>query len=418
MPTTDHSGETAKQPGVVLDHVKNVSVSIPASTAANQFVTDPYIVVTNGAELVAWDSVPANSGMKGLTVYAEHGTLWNNPFNDSGRPDNTNRFLLVNSAMRWYRRVVNGSTILVATNSVYASQQDFDLADRSTWKTSAILPDGNMSAAPYVLDLTFAAGSIVICDQIRASANRTFPVTITFDDSEYFAGHGDATLMTDNLNVNTIVRGVGLKLYPPAGATWNFITPVTGEGGLVVAGEGTIRFDPQVKYGEPTECPITLGYTGITDIRSGTLVVSDGVLSNAVGRTFKVAGTLDMDGQVLTDAVIITAGGVLRNTTLQRVRFVVGRDGGGTVLPIVLDYANGLTMPGRVVFDFGVETGTPYAKDTVMTVARWTGAQKPDISRWRAENVGEKRGCIFAANDDHTVTARVVSSGGFVLFVR
>lgn len=416
MPTADHSGETAKQPGVVLDHVTGASVTIPTSTAANQFVTDPYIVVTNGASLESWGSVPV--GMNGLTVYAEHGTLGNNPFNYSGRSDNTNRFLLVNSAMRWYRRVINGSTILVASNSVYASQNDFDLADRSTWKTSTIAPEGNMSAAPYMLDLTFAAGSIVMCDKFRASSARTFPVTVTFDDAEYFPGTGDATLMTDNLNIKTVVKGVGLKLYPLANKTWNFITPVTGEGGLVVAGEGTVRFDPQVKYGSAAADPVTLDYTGLTDIRSGALVVSDGALSNVVGRTFKVAGTLDMSGQELADAVITTAGGTIRNATLKRTRFMVGHDGEGAILPIILDYANGLTTVGRTVFDFGVTTGTPYAKGTVFTVARWTGSQKPDVSRFRGENVGGDFGCRFVAKDDGSIEATVASRPGFVMIVR
>lgn len=418
MPVAEHSGEIAKQPGIVLDNVSGVSVSIPASTASNQFVTDPYIVVSNGANLGSWGSVPDGSGMRGLDIRVVNGTLGNNPLNYSGRSDSTNRYLLVDSSMRWYRRVVNGSTILVASNSVYASQNDFDLADRSTWKLSNIQPEGSMSAAPFVLDMTFAAGSIVMCEKIAATSNRTFPVTITFDDAEYFAGQGDATLMTLNLNVKTVVRGKGLKLYPNAGATWNFITPVTGDGEFVVAGEGTVRFDQQMKYGAAAADPVTLAYTGLTDIRAGTLVVSAGAMSNVVGRAFKVAGTLDMDGQTLSEAVVVTAGGTVRDVRLRRARFQVGRDGEGAVLPVVLDYANGLVTSGRTVFDFGVESGRPYPEGTVFTVARWTGTEKPDVSLFRGARVGDGLCCRFAAKDDGTVEATVRLHPGLELIVR
>ena len=182
--------------------------------------------------------------------------------------------------------------------------------------------------------------------------------------------------------------------------------------------EGTFVFDVNTYGGTPREDAATLCYSGMTDVQDGTLVVSENAISNFVGRTFRVAGVLDMSGQTLADAVLATAGGTIRNAALSEPRFVVGFDGEGEALPVVLDYANGFTMSGRVVFDFGAETGAPYAKGTVMTVARWTGAQKPDISRWRAVNVGEGLKCLFDAKDDGTITARIVSGSGLVLFVR
>ena len=276
-------------------------------------------------------------------------------------------------------------------------------------------------------EFVFKRGSRLCCKSIRYTTGTAGTFTnprfdLTFDDSEWFVDDADAEVPSKNMNVNITATGeTGIIFAPPADRTWTLYTTVTGTGGFTKRGAGTLSVVAAKKYSQLLEDARTIQCTGALRVEGGLLQIADGAIDNITGRDVVLAndGVLDYGGMTLAEAVVTTGGGTIRNAALTRPRFVVGFDGEGAALPVGLDYANGLTMSGRVVFDFGAEAGTiPWAKGTVMTVARWTGAQKPDVSRWRAENVGNGCSCIFTANNDGTVSATVIGKPGFMLIYR
>jgi len=154
-------------------------------------------------------------------------------------------------------------------------------------------------------------------------------------------------------------------------------------------------------------------------VQAGTLCFTANSLSNFVGRTFKVAGTLDFGGASVTGAVITTAGGTVRNVTLVKPTFAVEYDASGAPKGITLDGTNGLALDGRVTFDFdnGHAGRVTLPVGTVLTVATWTGA-KPDVARWRGINCGEGMTARFEAKDNGEVVATVCNLPGLMLIIR
>ena len=309
-----------------------------------------------------------------------------------------------------YEMTFDHSTLCYCTNGVEGS---IEMSVRSGWGTD----HGTF---------TFKNGSVLRCQRIlylndeeAASSNPRF--NFTFEDSEWFVADADMDVPSKGINVNIAAAGeTGIIFAPPAERTWTLYTTVTGEGGFTKRGAGTLSVVAARKCKQPLEDTRTIQCTGALRVEGGLLQIADGTIDNISGREVVLAndGVLDYGGMTLANAVVATAGGTIRNATLTQPTFVVGFDGEGAALPVGLDYANGLTVSGRVVFDFGVETGKPWAWGTVMTVARWTGAQKPDVSRWRAENVGDGCSCVFAANNDGTITATVINKRGFLLIYR
>ena len=418
--TVSGSVVNPKEPGLVIDHASvtftSQEMQIGFGLAADKsFARAPYLVVTNGSHLSVRnfnvsEGQPAGAGA--LVFFESSSLSVNQNYANNSGASVTNVYTFV-----------NGSTMFNASSARLEGSVDYSF-NRSGWYGSnsnsvQVVQLGNPGNNPLIR-YAFRNGSRFNSNGFVSLSGGTVakPITVIFDDSEWFPGAGDRTIPTTLCNVTTKLEGSGIVVNPSAGDTWTFNQPMVGEGGFTMKGEGTFVFDVNTYGGTPREDAATLCYSGMTDVQDGTLVVSENAISNFVGRTFRVAGVLDMSGQTLADAVVATAGGTIRNAALSEPRFVVGFDGEGEALPVVLDYANGFTMSGRVVFDFGAETGAPYAKGTVMTVARWTGAQKPDISRWRAVNVGEGLKCLFDAKDDGTITARIVSGSGLVLFVR
>jgi len=415
--TVSGSCANPKEPGLVIDHASvtftSQEMQIGYGLATDKsFARAPYLVVTNGSHLSVRNlnvssSQPAGAG---ASVFFDRSSLSvnQNYANNSGASV-TNVYTFV-----------NGSTMFNTGGAAnLAGSVDYSF-DRSGWygaNSNSVQAVGISNPGKNAfIRYAFRNGSRFNSTGFASTSGQTasYPITVIFDDSEWFAGGGDRTIPTTLCNVTTKLEGSGLVVKPSAGETWTFNQPMVGEGGLAKKGEGTFLFDVNTYGGTPREDAATLCYSGMTDVQDGTLVVSENAISNFVGRTFRVAGVLDMSGQTLADAVVATAGGTIRNAALARPRFVVGFDGEGETLPVVLDYANGLTVSGRVAVDFGVESGTPYAKGTVMTVARWTGVQKPDVSRWRAKNVGQNLTCSFAVDGD-CVKATVTRRSGYVL---
>lgn len=418
--TISGSCANPKEPGLVIDHANVYFTSQELQIgyglqSGKSFSRAPYLVVTNGSNL-SLRNLNVSSGMPAgasSSVYVESSSLSvNQNYANNAGWTVTNVYTFV-----------DGSTMynLGAVNISGSVDYSFDRSGLygSASNSVQIISLASLSGSPLIR-YAFRNGSCFASSGFKTTWNGAagYPINLVFEDSEWYAGSGDKTLPTVLCNVITVLEGDGLTVKPAAGETWTYNQPMTGEGAFVKEGAGAFVFAVNSYAGTPREKSETLCYTGLTDIREGRLVVSQGAVSNFVGRTFRVAGELDMSGGELSGADIVTAGGVLSGAVVKRPRFTVGYDGEGTPLPIVLDFENGLELSGCVFFDFGVTEGTPYPRGTVMTAARWTGSEKPDVSRWRGVNVGDGLICVFTAKDDGSIEATVTDKYGFVLTVR
>jgi len=417
-PTT---AELAAEPKFVLDGTQFSASGheflFGACLSASATATKPELIVTNGAVLTDWMYSASSSSTKpGLAPLAtfDRGTLATQSFlsNGSGAFVVTNRYVFRNGSALYVtaQNMCNGPTVMTFDNSAYAY-------DSLRTPAQALEISSDFAGKGRVLDIAFANGSVFGCIGLKGASTSTVsaPVRLSFDASEWTAGTSSLTLPSVKVDVTTAVTGEGLKLAPAEGYTWTWVGPMVGTGGFVKDGDGTVLFAKRNLRGTETDEP-TLCYEGLTDIRAGVLALAEGSVSNFVGRMFKVAGTLDLQGGSLAGATLVSAGGSVRNGTLVKPTVSVEVDGEGAVVtPLTFDGANGCVLDGRVSFDFGGRGG---ALGSAYTVARWTGT-KPDVSRWRGVNIGDDGlCCTFVANDDGTVTGTVSNKPGMLILVR
>ena len=98
------------------------------------------------------------------------------------------------------------------------------------------------------------------------------PFTVSFDDSYYRWGGGDFNLVmetqagttADPDNFKLEMRGRGMIVEPEEGETLTIAWPLTGEGGFVHDGDGTVVFSNN-----------TYRFSGTCEIKSGTLDLAD-----------------------------------------------------------------------------------------------------------------------------------------------
>lgn len=405
-----------EEPGLVIDHAALVLSSrelyLGAGLAAGQsFATEPYLILTNGAALTTRNFLSTGNGTAypaHVRVKADSSTLNVNQLypNVSGSASVTNDYVFRNGSSFFSSASINvqGSTRFSFDGSGF-------FGGNSNQVAGVQIGQGFGERSGFILSMTFANGSVFKAKPLSftaPTASTEAPVVLTFDDAEWFAGDQDVDLATPNLNVKTVVEGRGVVFAPPTGRTWRMITPITGSGNLVKRGAGEFRFCPQMKYFKAVEAdPVTLAYTGLTDVQEGLLTVESGAAATGARFNTAAAGIVDFGGGELVDAEIGGAG-IFRNGELSGAVLKAGENA-----PL-LDFENGLSLSGRVRVDFGRAADDPLPLGTAITVARWSGT-KPDVSKWRTANAGTGVKCIFAANDDGTITAVPRISGLMII---
>ena len=115
--------------------------------------------------------------------------------------------------------------------------------------------------------LLFRDGSVFRVGTFKLDAlENRYTLTLAFDGAEWQYGAGDYTfnpaLPTTGMDEFFVfeARGKGLILKPEAGTTFTAAYPIGGEGGVVVDGPGTVKFNAN-----------TLKFTGAAEVRQGTL---------------------------------------------------------------------------------------------------------------------------------------------------
>jgi hypothetical protein len=219
------------------------------------------------------------------------------------------------------------------------------------------------------------------------------PFTVSFDDSYYRWGGGDFTLaMESHANSGNPpnpdlfkleMRGRGMIVAPAAGETLTVAWPLTGEGGFVNEGKGTVRFASG-----------TYSFGGVCEVASGTVDLSD-------------AGKLE--------EVKLRGEGTVRGMTASKVRLMAEADENWNVSG--LPTFDGCSAD-NVVVDFG-RTGDSLSNDLPkgIVLGKFTGLAG-DVSRWRVANTGfAKVGGRFSIAADGEVSVDLERKG-LTLIVR
>lgn len=392
-PSATHSAAAA-QPALVLDNAcayfGGTHLVLGTSiVGVNDWVTEPKIVVTNGAALAVNTlrlvGMNSNNPECSPLLYVDGGTVdayYRFEPNQSNYALSKPRGIFVDSNLYAPWTELRKPSSMVFTNSVVCKDMS---------GSGAVFTSMRICEANYVHDWRFCDGSrlylsaVTLADGISPNKQLVF----TFDDSEWipetlsesFAG----TYPDDALTV--VSQGRGLVLSPDEGESWTFDLDLNGEGGFVKRGEGTVVFD------------------GSHALHSGRTVVESGVL--------------DLGGSTWTGRRFGGGDGEFSNGVLQSARIVLDVEDDGESwtaqsTPVFSDCA----FSGIVRVDLGRDAADalslPYRS---LAVARYTGTA-PDVSKWRLVGTGIRRTQGTFTASDGVVYVQAREANMFTVIVR
>ena len=258
------------------------------------------------------------------------------------------------------------------------------------------LVGGTAQIGKLVLDkesagtLRFRNGSVFAAFPYNNQASASHSLTLVFDNAEWRWGGGDKTfsyvsnglgdgVYESNRYIKT--EGTGMILKPDAGCTFRTEVPFSGAGGLVAAGEGTVAFAGN-----------TLRFTGLLDIRSGTV---------------------DLSGASPLDALRVRGPGTLKGGTVGILTIDGTVPGGDSSDAPVLSGVSADT----VVVDFGADGSDPVCVENLL-VATWPAENPPSVRRWKATGTGHERAHVRFACSGGEVRVTVKEDPGLVITVR
>ena len=212
------------------------------------------------------------------------------------------------------------------------------------------------------------------------------PFTVSFDDSYYRWGGGSFTLAMQTMAGTTAdpdkfkleMRGRGMIVEPAVGETLTIAWPLTGAGGFVHNGDGTVAFSNN-----------TYRFSGTCEVKSGTLDLADA-------------------GEV--ESPVFTGGGTVTGLSASRATLRMDADDDWSVAGVVtLDDAS----VGRVFVDFGRTAENPLDASALpvdMLVAKLSGTANSPSFRLRGTGI-RMLGGRFAVNSAGEVRMTVEPRG-------
>lgn len=371
------------QPGLVLDGVKMdvgkdsffLSACVNYLPRQIDFATTPYLILTNGATLAGTgfqverysqaDPCQARVEVDASTLAF---TGWFRPSRGDGSAWRHPSFLFRNGSKCYAGTFITWHDVeMLFDNSI--------LAKNASNAFLSIEPE-NPNIGGSTVGMTFRNGSKFYCSKIvppTASLGSNRPLTFVFDDAEWIPSTGDYTFdWTDSGKVLLAVTNIGLRLDVPSAATWTMNQPLTGNGGIVKSGAGTLTFGTGA-----------LAYAGVTRADEGVVDLGGGMAASVAG-----AGTF-------------------RNGTVAGIR----------VLPDVLPTVEAnVAFAARTKVDLG--RAEPLESMETFDVLRYTGSA-PDVSGFRLKGTGTPNlSGTFAVDAGRGVITCTPTYVGMILIVR
>lgn len=234
----------------------------------------------------------------------------------------------------------------------------------------------------------FANGSTLCVGAFSSLLGNNYSRTFVFDDSTWNVGANDLTLdstvtAVDKFSV-VASAGVGIRLRIASGNTLSFAeVPLTGDGGLVMEGAGTVSFGEGMYQAAGKIVP----QTGLIDfIDAGTLGVltigqGAGTIKGLAATKITLEVEVDDDGNVIGDVPVFDGGSVAK----AYVSF--GRDAGHALEK----------LPENAL------------------IARYTGDVPPAINWRKALDIGEGKASLVVTAANGEIRATAVRTGALIL---
>ena len=403
------------QPSLVVDGAKadfsisSMHVQMSAYAPAGSFNVAPTLSMTNGAEVIMHTFICGRLGniVNYPTVTVDRATWTVTSLRSGYNWNSYPKYFLRNGA------VVNAGTFLCygpsyffVTNSVVRKNADGDC-------TTAEFHSGKCG------EWLFGEGSTLAMSTIKTtSGSPCTGFTLAFDGGTWETG-GSADLFHLYLSTNFTfqTRGTGGLMLPVAGGkTLAVGRAISGDGGIVKTGLGSLAFETQGTWNEAltekTELadPVSLAFDGLLDVREGSVTVASGACRE--GGAYKAAegASVDFGGNSLVGASFAGAG-AFANAAVSGATISVPVEDGVAAAPAF----DGVSFDGPVFVDFARPDDAAGALEGVV-VARFVGSAPADLSKWRGKNVGKGFKATFTASGNEVVAN--VDKFGMTLIVR
>lgn len=445
LPSTGYSGFTVVEGGITLKGTASMTANMPYQTVVGAKVRQTNLNV-NAAMTI--DGCNAYIGGSGEHLFVGYGITTGMP----NKPEFTvinNGYVLVN-ALKTAGDV--GAAVDVQINVLNRGFLDsnwaiqFGIGNSANGKTTVRMSNGVMRCTGTgelsfggALDFVAGSGSAVTqtcttgiifrnnaSGQMRMEGgSRLYYNQIRFENN----GGVNASIQLDNAilqpNANNMtsrtVRATGLGLELLAGgvtvdmssvARHVFNLPIRGTGGLIKTGAGELVF-ADGRTNNVIGPEITAQYTGLTEVRAGTLTVETNGVSNVTRVKVLNGATLNLSNAAITLGTI-EGSGTITNGTLTATLKCTFTDG-ATQADAQPTLANVTTSGFKV--DFGRSTGNPVnVANPKLAIAKITGSTIPDVSTWRGQNMGPSISATFSI-ENNTVYA-TFDFGGTRLIIR
>ena len=396
------------QPSLVVDGAKvdfawsGNTVHMSGFTQADGFDAAPTFSITNGAEVsMATFICGRNTKIYNYpTVTVDRATWTISSFRSGYNWNALPKYFLRNGA------VINvgsflcyGPSYFFVTNSVVRKNAAGDCT------TAEIHASGG--------EWLFGEGSTLALSTVKTTASSPCTgFTLTFDGGTWETG-GSANLfhiyLAEKFNFKT--RGTGGLTLPVAdGKTLAVGRAISGDGGIVKTGPGTLAFETQgtwsIDLTEKTALadPVSLAFDGLLDVREGSVTVESGACRE--GGAYKAAedASVDFGGNALGDGVTFSGAGTFANASVGDCTLSASLAGDAA------PNFSGVTFGGRIRVTFDEEISGEVES---VTVATFAGAV-PDVSKFCTGRLGSSYKAKFSV-DGSAVTAKIYRSGGLVI---
>lgn len=385
---------------------------------ANSFVTDPYLVVTNGAVLHAgWlrvlygDELNRNRLLLGSGyITVDNGTVISensySPSNVTGDPDLS---CVGSRGCFAFHEYKNASTLLtreVVVNGTCSVRFEDSLLASFTGNNSKSPTKINHTVNDATSRWEFVRSEFCVATITRdlKGYQCRYGQDYVFEDTLWSCGNKDLSVGATNVNMNIYVRGRGLRFAPYEGRTYTVIRKIRGTGGIVMEGPGTLRFARSRYLDKEQSDPVDINPDPAVDLTvdTGTKLYNPCTVMYS-GATEINAGTVDFGGFSLTNMTLTGAGGTVKNAQFVR----------ATLANTNLVFASDVSFDVNTKFDFGAfdaEAGDEFL------VGRYEGVA-PDVASWRGRNFAAKGlKARFSAQDG--VISATVEPVGLQIIVR
>lgn len=284
--------------------------------------------------------------------------------------------------------------------------------------------------------MLFRNGSKAYIDAIEKLSGENHLLVLAFDNGSWIPSAGDYDfIFRGGEGITVECREGGLELPVPEGATWTVHQKLTGEGGVVKTGSGTLVFE-QASYYDTYNNVLTAwsdtsswAFTGAARIKEGTVEVKSGACPATAsvvidaGATFVPAsnlafGSVSGEGTVSGGGLVDTriSGVALNSTALTRPTIALEIDESGVVSgqPKFTD----CTFEGTVEIDFGRTEETPISDSRFSFTLCTFDGNAPALGTVKAVNTGLVGVDVALSVDGNKVMASVSSHNFTLIFFK